>query len=142
MFQFLDSTWAGYGIPKTADPTQQTIAGGRYIQSRYGDPIGASAHERAFNWYDNGGYMLGNPAINTTGKPEMVLPPGLTDTLTALNEAFQSHSGGGVSIDYRTLASAVAQAVDSVFANGVKASWDTNALEKGLITLNRRRAGR
>ncbi|MTD55706.1 aggregation-promoting factor C-terminal-like domain-containing protein [Amycolatopsis pithecellobii] len=95
MFQFLNSTWGGYGVPKTSDPALQALAGGRYIQSRYGDPIGAAAHERAFNWYDQGGYMLHNPGLNTTGRPEMVLPPGLTETLTALNEAFQSGRVGG-----------------------------------------------
>ncbi|HEX3778441.1 MAG TPA: hypothetical protein VHX38_02155 [Pseudonocardiaceae bacterium] len=54
-FQFLDSTWAGYGIPKTSDARLQDVAGGRYIGARYHDPLGAAAHERAFNWYRDGG---------------------------------------------------------------------------------------
>jgi hypothetical protein len=98
MFQFLNSTWAGYGIAKTSDPTQQTIAGGRYIRARYGDPINASVHEKAFNWYDQGGYMLNNPGINRTGKPEMVLPPTLTDTMERLDRMVQGGAGGGVNI--------------------------------------------
>jgi SLT domain-containing protein len=73
MFQFLDSTWAGYGIPKTSDPTQQTIAGLRYIKGRYGNPMAAEAHEMAYNWYDNGGWLKnGGIGINQSGKPEPV----------------------------------------------------------------------
>jgi trimeric autotransporter adhesin len=101
MFQFLDSTWSGYGIPKTSDPTQQSIAGGRYIGARYHDPIGALAHERAYNWYDGGGYMLGNPGINLTKKPEMVLDPGMTNTLDTINTAVQS--GGRTSTPGRSV---------------------------------------
>lgn len=101
MFQFLDSTWGGYGIAKTSDPTQQSIAGGRYIEGRYRDPIGALAHERAYNWYDNGGYMLGNPGINLTKKPEMVLDPGMTNTLDTINTAVQS--GGRTSTSGRSV---------------------------------------
>lgn len=73
MFQFLDSTWAGYGVAKTADPTLQTIAGLKYIQARYHDPLGALAHEQTFHWYDNGGYLKpGAVGLNGTGKPEPV----------------------------------------------------------------------
>lgn len=92
IFQFLNSTWASYGIPKTSDPTQQAIAGARYIQARYGDPLGAQAHETAYGWYDHGGYLpTGFSGVaNLTGKPEMVLPPKLGDTLTALHGAVQN----------------------------------------------------
>lgn len=93
MFQFLDTTWAGYGIPKTSDPTQQTIAGGRYLKSRYGDPLGAEAHEKAFNWYGAGGPVTGGIAgINDHG-PELVrLPSGST---VVPNSNTQSVIGGG-----------------------------------------------
>ena len=57
MFQFLNSTWPGYGVAKTSDPTQQAVAGGRYIKARYGDPIGAENHERAYHWFEQGGYL-------------------------------------------------------------------------------------
>jgi hypothetical protein len=43
--------------------------------------------------YDSGGYMLNKPALNSSGKPEMVLPPGMTNTMERLNTAMQS--GGG-----------------------------------------------
>jgi hypothetical protein len=57
-FQFLDSTWGGYGIPKTANSALQDVAGGRYIKARYHDPLGAAAHEQAFNWYAYGGQAV------------------------------------------------------------------------------------
>lgn len=87
-----NSTWPSYGIAKTSDPRQQDIAGGRYIKDRYGNPANALAHERTFNWYDTGGYMLGNPGINLTKKPEMVLDPGMTNTLDTINAAVQAPS--------------------------------------------------
>jgi hypothetical protein len=90
-FQFLNSTWAGYGIPKTSDSGQQDIAGGRYIQARYGDPIGAAAHEQRYNWFDDGGYFMPGKTLvdNATTRPEMALPPGLTNTLESINAVVQ-----------------------------------------------------
>ncbi|AFV51372.1 hypothetical protein FDG66_gp52 [Streptomyces phage phiCAM] len=51
--QFLDSTWKGYGIPKTSDPERQIEAGLRYIEARYGKPSKALAfwHNRYPHWY-------------------------------------------------------------------------------------------
>ncbi|QMP84520.1 lytic transglycosylase [Streptomyces phage Endor1] len=51
--QFLDSTWKGYGIPKTSDPAKQIEAGLRYIEARYGKPSAALAfwHNRYPHWY-------------------------------------------------------------------------------------------
>lgn len=49
--QFLDSTWGGYGIPKTSDPRQQVEAMARYIKARYGTPANALAFHNAHNWY-------------------------------------------------------------------------------------------
>lgn len=101
--QFLDSTWAGYGVSKTSDPTQQSIGMGRYIKARYGDPVGALAHENAYHWYESGGYLMpgATAAANGTGKPEMVLPPSMTSTMEALDSAVSSggrpsSSGGSV----------------------------------------------
>lgn len=51
IFQFLDSTWSGYGVSKTSDPTLQTQAGLKYIKARYGDPIKAWQFKQAHNWY-------------------------------------------------------------------------------------------
>jgi hypothetical protein len=81
-----------YGIPQALPPSKMGPAANPpqsnpaaqiswmigYIRGRYGDPIGAAAHERAFNWYDRGGYLPAglSLAYNGTGRPEMVLPPG------------------------------------------------------------------
>jgi len=49
-----------------------------YIRSRYGTPEGAWAHEVAYGWYDNGGYLMPGltMAFNGTGRPEKVSSPG------------------------------------------------------------------
>jgi hypothetical protein len=49
-----------------------------YIRGRYGDPIGAAAHERNFGWYDRGGFLPPglSLAYNGTGYPEQVIPGG------------------------------------------------------------------
>lgn len=47
LFQFLDSTWRDYGIPKTSDPVMQAAAGMRYVRSRYRTPERALAFQRS-----------------------------------------------------------------------------------------------
>lgn len=85
MFQFLDSTWGGYGIPKTSDPRLQTIAGGRYIRARYGNPAAALAFHLRNNWYDKGGILKsGGIAGNKSGKPERILSPRQTNAFERL----------------------------------------------------------
>jgi len=51
--QFLDTTWAGYGIAKTSDPTLQIEAGLLYIKARYGNPVKAYNKwlSRSPHWY-------------------------------------------------------------------------------------------
>ncbi|WJN63307.1 hypothetical protein [Streptomyces phage phiScoe54] len=51
--QFLDSTWASYGIDKTSDAARQIEAGLRYIEARYGKPSAALAFwlNRYPHWY-------------------------------------------------------------------------------------------
>jgi hypothetical protein len=49
--QFLNSTWKGYGIPKTSDPALQVEAMARYIKARYGSPSRALAFHYRNNWY-------------------------------------------------------------------------------------------
>lgn len=51
MFQFLDSTWKGYGFTKTSDPIGQTEAGIAYIKARYGTPSNALQFHLKHNWY-------------------------------------------------------------------------------------------
>lgn len=49
--QFLDSTWAGTGIAKTADGYRQIDAGLIYIANRYKTPCGAWAKSQSAGWY-------------------------------------------------------------------------------------------
>ena len=63
-----------YGIPQALPPTKMPFAaqaaGGshagpqlswmfNYIRGRYGNPVSAAAHERAYNWYAGGGLVPG-----------------------------------------------------------------------------------
>jgi hypothetical protein len=90
--QFLDGTWASYGIPKTSDPTLQSEAMGRYIESRYGSPAGALSHENAFHWYAAGGPANGLVGINDGGPEAVRLPNGST-VMPAANTAGMSQGG-------------------------------------------------
>ena len=70
--QFLNSTWGPYG-PKTSNPGMQIKYGLEYIHGRYGSPLGAEAHERAYNWYGTGtnSAMPGVALVGERG-PELV----------------------------------------------------------------------
>lgn len=109
IFQFPDSTWGGYGIAKTSDPNRQSVAGGRYIKARYGDPETALQHEHAFNWYRNGGMVglkppksydsggwlgPGDTGRNKLGKPEAVLTPEESAAFVQLAKSIGSGSSG------------------------------------------------
>lgn len=122
MFQFLNSTWGGYGIPKTSDPTQQAIAGGRYIAKSYGSPSRAFAawSSRSPHWYadggevgnsrlasaaygsgkarlyDNGGVLEpGQMGVNHGSRPEAVLTPDESEAYKALAQAAAAGTTGG-----------------------------------------------
>ena len=77
LFQLLNSTWAGTGIAKSSDPSRQGEAGLKYIQGRYGTPLGAKSFWQAHRYYDSGG----------------ILPPGVTVAVnnTGLNETIRTH---------------------------------------------------
>lgn len=95
--QFVGTGPFSYGV--SVDPLANTFAGLNYAIHRYGS---LSALNRP-GGYDDGGFMLDQPGINTTGKPEMVLPPNLTDTLLGLHELVQSFksappTGGGPAV--------------------------------------------
>lgn len=76
MGQFLDSTWGAYGYRKTSDPYIQSMAMAQYEKARYGDPIHAAAHERAVNWYANGGAAGGLAVVGERGKELVRTPAG------------------------------------------------------------------
>jgi hypothetical protein len=76
-----------YGIPQALPPSKMGPAANPpqsnpaaqiswmvgYMDSRYGGAGGAAAHERAFNWYDQGGWLPpGGFGFNGTSKPEAV----------------------------------------------------------------------
>ena len=68
---------AGYGAYGTS-PAGQIAWMLDYIAGRYGDPIGAWAHELSAGWYDRGGRLPPglSLAYNTTGRAEVVTPGG------------------------------------------------------------------
>lgn len=76
LFQFLDSTWAGTGVSKTSDPVQQIIAGFRYIQSRYGNPLNAWNfwNSNSPHWYAQGAWELPYTGLIGAHKGEMIIP--------------------------------------------------------------------
>ena len=70
--QFLNSTWGKYG-PKTGNPGLQIKYGLEYIHDRYGNPVSAEAHERAYNWYGTGTKSAtGGMALVGDRGPELV----------------------------------------------------------------------
>jgi hypothetical protein len=50
--------------PPQSNPTAQIRWMISYIQGRYGDPLGAVAHENAFHWYAKGGLVGGHNGLN------------------------------------------------------------------------------
>lgn len=51
LFQFLDSTWAGTGYTKSADPRIQIEAGLAYVKNRYTTPCNAYNFQVSRGWY-------------------------------------------------------------------------------------------
>lgn len=102
LFQFLSTTWDDVGGEKTSDPYQQAVYGARYIQQRYGDPIGAWAHwqnppDGNGHWYDNGGVVPPGvtKVVNETGQPEALLNPSQWASVQdAIGVATQVADGG------------------------------------------------
>jgi hypothetical protein len=52
-----------------------------YIQGRYKDPLGAMAHERAYNWYDKGSWEIAQDENARIHKGEMVIPAKQANTI-------------------------------------------------------------
>jgi tape measure domain-containing protein len=88
-------TSGAYGIPQAlpasklasagsdwqTNPRTQIMWGLNYIKGRYGDPIGAWAHEIANNWYDKGSWSIPKDQIAMLHRNEMVIPATFADTL-------------------------------------------------------------
>jgi hypothetical protein len=127
LFQFLDSTWASTGIAKTSDPGRQTVAGLRYIGSRYGTPVGAWNFWQRHHWYGAGGVIpeevfgIGKSGATYSfaerGRVERYVPPGGAgggggmrlhpDDLRSLAELIAGHTHD-IKVDAERLAAAVA----------------------------------
>lgn len=75
LFQFLNSTWKGYGVSKTSDPKGQTKAGLAYIADRYGNPANAWAkwQARSPHWYDTGAWEIPRDEDARVHKGEMIV---------------------------------------------------------------------
>jgi hypothetical protein len=104
-----------YGIPQSlghghpyalGDYKAQIIWGLNYILGRYGSPNAAWAHERAFGWYDRGGWLPpgASLAVNTTGRSEAVIGGGplarveaLLAELVAVSRAAPARTAAGIS---------------------------------------------
>lgn len=76
LFQFLDSTWGTVGAHKTSDPTQQTIAGLKYIKQVYGSPAQAYAawSSRSPHWYKQGTPWVPDDQLAYLHRGEAVIP--------------------------------------------------------------------
>ncbi len=80
----------------SANVVAQETWGNDYIIGRYGTPSAAWAHEVAYNWYDNGGWLKPGltMAYNGTGRSERVVGP--NDTMSVRLEI---SSGGQSAFD-------------------------------------------
>jgi hypothetical protein len=97
--QFINgpSEYAQYGGNSTT--AQGQITGMlNYIAQRYGTPEAAWAHESAYHWYDNGGWLMPGltMAYNGTGKPE---PVGAAALGAQVNVSFELGSSGNATFD-------------------------------------------
>lgn len=89
----------GHGHPyNLGDYVAQVNWMADYIKGRYGNPAAAWAFETSHtpNWYDWGGYAKPGDTLvrNATALPEMMLPPGMTKTMEALNAAVHDTTAG------------------------------------------------
>jgi phage-related protein len=96
MAQFINGPSEYYtygGNPNTA--AGQSTAMLNYIAERYGTPEAAWAHEEAYHWYDQGGWLPTGKsiAVNNTGRPEYVVGPG------GINVTLEMASSGNADFD-------------------------------------------
>lgn len=115
-----------YGIPQAlghghpyalGDYANQIRWGLSYIRGRYGSPGAAEAHEMAFGWYDQGGWLPPglSMALNTTGKSEPVGGPAQTININVkVDQAIAS-----VTPD-RQLGQQIAQHITQAIKGGMK----------------------
>jgi hypothetical protein len=118
------------------NPATQIRWGLDYIGGRYGDPLGAAAHERQVNWYrhggilaqvlDQGGYLPQGWSLagNFTGRPE---PVGATSSPTVHFTVTQKVHIGGSVIGVDDLERRIKRAADDAVEEGA------SRLERELV---------
>lgn len=94
-----------YGIPQSlghghpynlGDYKAQVDWGLNYIASVYGSPGAAWSHEMAYNWYDQGGWLMpGTMPVNGLSRPEAVLTPAESEAFVAIVRQLTSGGPGG-----------------------------------------------
>jgi hypothetical protein len=95
-----------YGIAQALPPTKYPFAGQaaggsnpaaqigwmwNYMGQRYGGPLGAAAHERAFNWYERGSWQVPITGPAMVHRGEMILP----DRIAAAVRGAAARGGDG-----------------------------------------------
>lgn len=93
---------ASVGKDYLTNPVTQIKWGLDYIAGRYHDPLGAMAHEKAYNWYEKGSWDVVRDELAQLHQGEMVLPAGtaahvrqLIETPSAVQQQGSGRSGGG-----------------------------------------------
>lgn len=125
-----------YGIPQSlghghpynlGDYVAQVNWGENYIDSRYGSPAAAWAHEIGFNWYDDGGFLPPglSIAVNNTGANEhkAVLTTDQWNAIGALAAAAASGKQAP-QIHNHFLVESMAVATAVAAQSSAKTSWD------------------
>lgn len=160
--QFLDSTWSGYG-PKTSNPGLQIKYGLEYIKGRYGSPVGAEAHEKAYNWYGSGtgnahpGFALvgerGPELVGLSGGQQIVSASKTRDVLkgqgaaaasapwmssgmaamTYANQPQNSYTNAGAGVNLNMSPGAIV-----INAGSGNSSDISNAVEQGMMSVVKR----
>lgn len=135
-----------YGIPQALPESKLPFAGQQaggsnpaaqiswmegYMRQRYGGAAGAAAHERAFNWYDNGGWMpSGSFGLNSSGKPEPVFSNAQWQIL-----AKSVQGGDGASAAGMRLEGKMDKLIDAVGASAARTGKTVGAALNGASVL-------
>lgn len=92
------SKMASAGSDWQTNPATQIKWGLSYIKGRYGDPNGAWAHEKKYNWYDKGAWRIEKDETAVVHRDEMILPAKQAETVRAAilreNSTFGAKTGG------------------------------------------------
>ena len=105
----------------SSNPTAQITWMASYIAGRYGDPIGAWAHEMADHWYANGGGVsAGLAMVGERGRELVKLPGGAHVYSHGATERMVSGGGGGPVVVQLVVSSSGQAAFDEFMAGWMK----------------------